>query len=61
MGYEMNASGKGIWDMAVRMVPRRLQKVIHMRDAVMHKAVHVPKAKKAFSSGLRKKKKGHLN
>ena len=53
----MNASGKGIWDMAVRMVPRRLQKVIHMRDAVMHKAVHVPKAKKAFSSGLRKKKK----
>jgi hypothetical protein len=58
MGYEINASGKGIWDMAVRLVPRRLQKIIASRDAIMHKPVHVPRAKKAFSSGLRKKKKG---
>ena len=56
----MNASGRGIWDMAVRMVPRRFQKIIHMRDTVMQKPVHVPKAKKAFDSGLRKKKR-HLN
>ena len=61
MGYDVigNAAfGKGyMWDRAVRLVPKRFQKIIHMRDAVMNKPVHVPKAKKPFSSGLRKNKK----